>query len=365
MRPPVLHQPARKTPPGSASRGGRASLAGLALILGLGASRPLLAQSNDTKLAAEALFDEGKQKLAQNDIAGACQAFEKSQSLDPGLGGLIYLADCSEKLGRLASAWSMYREAISLAKAAGQTELEALATRRSQALGPRLPKVKLQVAEGDTAGLVVKRDQTTVSRVLWGTELPIDPGTHQYEATAPGRKTWTLSVSVKEGEAPRVIEIPPLPIDPGASATPATSSVPAASSPPPAQSAAPPVSPPAPAPAWRTPTLIGMGVLTVAGVGFGAFFGMRARSQNNEASDLCRPEAPSQCKATGVAKGDDARRSAAASTISFAVGGAGLVGGLAVLLLTSSDKTSAETAGVRWQAGPGPGQLGLSLDGAW
>jgi hypothetical protein len=314
-------------------------------------------------MAAEALFDEGKKKLGQNDIAGACQAFEKGQKLDPGLGNLLYLADCTEKLGRTASAWAMYREAISIAKSAGQADLEALATRRAQALGPRLPKVKLRVLGGEVPGFALTRDHEPIPPIMWGTELPVDPGTHEYEATAPSKKAWKMSVTVKEGEPARELEIPALADDPtarAASSAPAPTTSAPASAPPPPVPPPPPVSPPPPA--WRTPVLVGLGGLALGGIVVGSIFGLKASSQNKDASNHC-PNSPTKCDATGVSLGDDAHRSATISTISFAVGGAALVGGLVTLLLPSTP--APEVSRVRWRPGPGPGQVGLSLDGAW
>ena len=74
--------------------------------------------SADQKAAAEALFDKGLAAMKQGEYAQACAFLEQSQSVERGIGTMLYLAECYEKLGRTASAWAMFREAASAAKAA-------------------------------------------------------------------------------------------------------------------------------------------------------------------------------------------------------------------------------------------------------
>src|SRR5882672_4544932 len=61
------------------------------------------------KVAAEALFDDGRKLLADGRFAPACEKFEQSEHIDPAVGTLLYLAECYEKSGRTASAWATFR----------------------------------------------------------------------------------------------------------------------------------------------------------------------------------------------------------------------------------------------------------------
>src|SRR6185369_4715015 len=106
-----------------------------ALVLALTAPAFAEASSSD-KAAAEALFDEGRRLAQAGKFAEGCPKLEASQKLDPALGTLLNLADCNEKLGKTASAWAQYREATSLARAAGSAEREKFASDRSKALEP-------------------------------------------------------------------------------------------------------------------------------------------------------------------------------------------------------------------------------------
>src|SRR5581483_3808708 len=88
----------------------------------------------------------------------ACPKVEASQRLDAGLGTLLFLADCYEKGGKLASAWATFREAESIAAGRGDQPREQIARTRSAALEPRLSKLWIKVVEGNDAAIVVKRD---------------------------------------------------------------------------------------------------------------------------------------------------------------------------------------------------------------
>jgi serine/threonine-protein kinase len=191
------------------------------------------------KLAAEALFDAARKLMEEGKFASACPKFEESNRLDPAVGVLLYLADCHEKSGKLASAWLSWREAAAAAHRAGQAEREKLALQRAGQLEPKLARVQLEIgAESAVEGLVVLRDGSEVKKALWGVPVPIDPGEHIVEARAPGRKPWTRTLNIIEQPSLLVVQIPALEAEApvpaaSASAAPVASAAPAASSAPP------------------------------------------------------------------------------------------------------------------------------------
>jgi hypothetical protein len=135
------------------------------------------------------------EELAQHGKwADACPLYEASYRADPQIGVLMHLADCHERVGRSASAWAEFNDAVELAHRRGDNR-EALAQSRADALKPKLAHLHIDPPPTVPPGLVVRRDGLDVT-VLVGTDMPIDPGDHEIVATAPGylelRKTLTI-----------------------------------------------------------------------------------------------------------------------------------------------------------------------------
>jgi hypothetical protein len=313
--------------------------------------------------AAQALFDQGKQLMAEGKYSEACPKLEESQRLDPTSGTLINLADCYEKEGKLATAWTTFLDAATAANRAGNTEREQAARERAQALAPVLPKIVITVAGGDkTPGLEIKRDGTTVGMAQWGTPIPADEGQHKVTATAPGRRPWETTATIKaNGETVRV-DVPELPL---LGATEPQSAAPGPGAAPPPQPA--PVAPMAPAAvpeakpsgglgAQRTLALVAGGVGLV-GVAVGSVFGLISKSKRDDAASHCTGSA---CvDQAGVDMKADAISAGNVSTAAFIVGGAGLAGG-AVLWFTAN-AGSPEALAPRVGIGPGS----VLVQGAW
>jgi hypothetical protein len=206
------------------------------------------APTTQDKLAAEAVFDVARQLMRDGKTAEACPKFAESYRLDPAVGVLLYLADCHERTGKLASAWLTWREAAAAARAAGQLDREKLSLERATALEPKLTRIQIDVAAANApAGLVVTRDGVELGSGLWGIPVPVDPGDHLIEAKAPGRKPWSKAVKLGDQPTSLAIQIPPLELEAAPVAPPAASSAPApavpASSAPPAPPAPPPTAP--------------------------------------------------------------------------------------------------------------------------
>ena len=64
----------------------------------------------DATTAAEETFNKGRELLKQGKYAAACTEFEQSQKLDPQFGTQYNLAGCYDQIGKLATAWNLYRE---------------------------------------------------------------------------------------------------------------------------------------------------------------------------------------------------------------------------------------------------------------
>ncbi len=150
--------------------------------------------------AAQALFEQGKKLMAEKKYAEACPKFEESQKQDPGLGTQTNLAICYESMGRTATAWSLYLDVASQAKATNQADREKKARDAAKALEPKLAKLTIQV-DSPAASIEVKRNGEPVNQAMWGTPIPVDPGEIKLTAIAPDRKLWEKSVTIdKPGE---------------------------------------------------------------------------------------------------------------------------------------------------------------------
>ena len=190
----------------------RVSWASFAVVLlGVATAR---ADGESNRVAAEALFAEGRRLLGAGDFSAACQKLEASQRLDPGIGTLLNLGDCYEKKGASASAWASFLEAAAGARRVGDVSREQTARERAARLERALSHLTVTVPSDSASQIVVVRDGHPVDRVIWGTPTPIDPGKHVIEASAPGKKTWSKTVDVgKDGQSVE-ITVPYLESDP-------------------------------------------------------------------------------------------------------------------------------------------------------
>jgi len=297
----------------------------------LALAAPALAQTSSNQAAAEALFDEGRRLASAGRHTEACPKLEASLKLDPALGTLLNLADCNEKIGKTATAWAQYRDATSLARQSGSAERESFAADRAKALESRLSKLTIRVTESDgTSALEVKRDGVAVDTAVLGTAIPVDPGTHEVTASAPGMKPWSTKVEVGADAATVEVEIPKLEAD----GSPEAASTTGEAQPSKSSSA-------------QRPIAIAVGVLGIAGLGLGTYFGLSASSTWKDAKDSCK-DFPHEC--TDAEKQDSATTKATISTISFIAGGAALAVGTVLWFTAGSGSTQAAI-------GVGPGMI--------
>ena len=170
--------------------------------------RAMLANAADP-VAAEALFDQGRTLMAERRYPEACAKFEASQRLDPGVGTLLNLADCLERVGRTAGSWARFREAASAALSAGQLDREKIARERAAALEPRHARVIVRPSSAGSvlSGLSIVRDGAPIERDAWGIAVPVDPGRHTFEATAPGYRAWASELVVTEADSGRTLAL--------------------------------------------------------------------------------------------------------------------------------------------------------------
>jgi hypothetical protein len=297
--------------------------------------RPARAQQED-RPSAELLFEEGRALLEKGKLDEACAKLEASEALATAVGTLLNLGECNERRGKAASAWSSYRAAQSLAVAMHDSLRADFARRRADAIQPRVAKLTVSVPHREP-GMTIQRDGRPLEEGAWGTPLPVDPGTHVVEASAPGKRTETLRVNVVEGST--VVRVDPLAPSPSHSSP---------ESPEPGAPAEPPSG-------TRTLALLGWaGIgLGVLGVGVSAFYAVRARNTWDGARGHC--DASANCDPIGFTLNGDARRDGDISTIGAVAGGAFLAFGLGALFF------DAKTSGVKSTILVGPHGGGIHV----
>ncbi|MFO0661523.1 MAG: hypothetical protein U0165_17080 [Polyangiaceae bacterium] len=332
------------------------------IVLG---SRPSVAQDPAQKAAAESLFDAAKSLMKDGKYADACPKFAESDRLDPGVGVKLFLADCYEKMGKSASAWTTFKDAAALASQR-KDKREKIARERAGNLESKLSKLTIQVASDAASlpGLAITLDGLEVTKPLWGVAVATDPGEHTIEAKAQGRKTFTAKMTLSE-QKQEVFNVPMLaaeaPVTPPTASSTATAA-PVASTPPPASSTKRTKREEPPPPPSSQPTvgmvLAGVGVV---GLGVGAIFGAQTLSKNSDAAKKC--DVFNRCTQEGLDLTDDAKKARTISYVGFGVGAAFLaVGGY---LWYTAPTNNPSTARV-WVA-PAADQRGggMAVGGAW
>ena len=123
----------------------RYSFALIATLTGLGLVVPRAAHAQSDKTAAEALFQDGKRLMGEGKYSEACPKLDESNKIDPGAGTLTALALCHRGEGKTATAWSEFKEVISLARRDGRKDREQVAEENIAELEPKLSKLTLVV----------------------------------------------------------------------------------------------------------------------------------------------------------------------------------------------------------------------------
>lgn len=332
----------------------RTAVSALLVLAQLATALPVLAQSPSDKALAQSLFDEGKKLMGEEKYAEACPKLAESQKLDPGGGTLLNLAVCHQKEGKTATAWAEFEEALSQAKKEGRPEREAFAREHIAELEPKLSRLTVTVtpAAASVPGLQLKLDGGALGKAAWGASLPVDPGKHTLEASAPGKKSWTGDVEVGADADKKALEVPALedaPAEPAKTTTATTTSTTTDTG-------------------SSNQKTIGyiVGGAGVVALGVGAVFGIRAFSKWSEREDNCPNDV---CNAKAKEAGDSATTSANIANVGVGVGLVAIgVGAFLILTSPSSPEKAAaknplsiaKNVQVTPGALPGGGFLGLS-----
>jgi hypothetical protein len=312
------------------------------------AATPVNAQPAGSQ--AQVLYDNGRNLMAAGKTAEACAAFQQSQKLDPLATTLIALATCRERLGLLASALELFREAERQTQSTSDkmtAQLHQIARERATKLEERVSKLTIHVpATSKIEGLQILRDQDNIPEASWNRTVPIDGGTYTITARAPGANQWSTPVTLASEADAKTIDVPdlrtikssfeepPQAPAPNQPVTEPRTTAPAPSSSGAAQSATPPETPDSPRPRQSfAPLAVGASAVVLLGGALGV------RLWGDSTYDAAKVEMTNQPRRDSLYDSANRKLYAAQGLVVAGVGCAGV----AVWLYLRQRSTHAET----------------------
>jgi len=309
---------------------------------------------------ADAAFKRGRELLKAGKFADACVEFEHSNKLDPANGTAFNIAQCSEKIGKLARALELYRD---LAAKDTNAERKKQSSDAIVKLEPRVPHLLVKVAAPPanfTMTIQVINSGLAPKALEANKPIEIDFGEYAIVAKAPGSPEWTQNVRIDTEGKTTTLDAPFGPkasvVDPKTTTTTTT----------PKTTAEVPITkdpdvekddPSPPKSNRKLFGIIGMGVGGAALIG-GVIFGAQASSKWKEAKDVCGGTTCTNQADLMMANdlGDKARSKATLSTV-FVIAGTAIAAGGVVLFVTAPKPESS----TRVSAYPTNGGAGVTL----
>lgn len=163
-----------------------------------------------TRNAARDLAHRASEAYARGDYETAQDLFHRSHALVAAPTLSLRQGQALEKLGRLVEAAEAYvrtlRTPLDEGSPAVFVEAVELAERELAALRPRIPKLKVVVSGAKDARQVqVQLDRKPLPTALIGVEMPVNPGSHELVAEAPGDRVGSARVAIGERETRVVV----------------------------------------------------------------------------------------------------------------------------------------------------------------
>jgi len=306
---------------------------------------------------ADAAFKRGRELLKAGKYADACIEFEHSNKLDPQLGTAFNIAQCSEKVGKLARALEVYRDLLARDTNAQRKTVVADAIPKLEA---RVPKLVVKAATKPAGLLVTLQPAQSVippRPIEVNAPIEMDLGEYVIIAKGGGITDWTGTARIDTEAKTTTVELP-VPAPAEAKPQPIVSK--------PAEpddgdddddddDDAPPAS------GKSSRKLIAYGALGLGGAAVigGAIFGSMANSKWTEAKDVCGgTTCATQAdvdRANEIA--DDARGKATLSTVFFVAGAAAVATGVVLWVTAPSEHE------VQVSAAPTTGGAGVTFSG--
>ncbi len=282
----------------------------------------------DNKDKADALFKQGKKLMEDKRYADACEAFEKSFKLDPGIGTQLNIARCYEDWGKIGQAYLSYQAAEKQAHDAADPR-EPKIHELVVALEGNVPHLTIKAPPNAPSDLKVTLDRRPV--LVLGEPFVIDPGPHTIEwwITGSAKKSKIVAVD-RGGESEVSIDVPVVPSRKD------TIVVKPVEAPPPNLG--------------RNQRLAGiaLGGAGVIAIGVASYMTLSARGDYKDALSTHCGGMTNSCDQTGLEITHDARSTANKATIVFFAGVAMVGGGAALYFLAPKAPSSSTEHAARY-----------------
>jgi hypothetical protein len=329
------------------------ALIGSAALLPFPAREARADEAADTA-TARALGIEGFKLAEAGRCSEAIDKLARAEKLRHAPTTATRLAECEIETGKIVRGTERLQRLIREPLPPNAHPVFLAAMERAQtvlaAALPRLATLRISVRAPRGAKLELFIDGEPVSDAVLDTDRRIDPGTHTVLVRAPGFLPATTTTPIAEGGTASVtLE---LQLDPRAPAEePRTEAAPIATSTPPAVE---------PTSDSKAPAIIAL-VLGAAGVSLGTYGATQAAKGAAVLSDRCDENGvcPSDMKPTLR----EAKTWATVSTAGFIAGGAGIVTGTVLLVVSGGSSSNGAKAGVRVR--PSVGAMSLGIDGVF
>lgn len=257
----------------AADRVRRTAALALAALLGTTLlTAPALAQPSEADVrAARELFVDAEHDEDAARWADAYDKFVRVAAVKLTAGVRYHLALCQEKLGKLATALDGFHDAQKQAQADGASDVLRLVGKQLEELEPRVPRLTVHVVP-PVDDAVVRLDGTALASSLLGVAIPLDPGTHTVEASAPSPAPAKATIKMGERDVTSIdlqLGEPQPPAPPSPAPTPSSANAPLTAEKP----AATPTTESTSTGSHSTvgPLLATAGALALVGLGVGAY----------------------------------------------------------------------------------------------
>jgi hypothetical protein len=157
-------------------------------------------------VAARELFREATEDVDAGRYEVALDKFKRVAAVKETAAVRFNIGRCEESLGRTGTALADFELAEREARSDphGGDEIARLAHEHADSVRPKVPRLSLVAPKNPPEGLVVSLDGGKLSTGTLGVALPVDPGKHTVEASAPGRAPFRAQVDLKAGETKQI-----------------------------------------------------------------------------------------------------------------------------------------------------------------